>query len=167
MPMNNTILTNDTTVMKAMQAANMNPSTINQLEIRYLGTVLVVFGIEEIIRGLFISKKSRWNIVVLGALALIFGSMIVGTSYLSGITTLSVLSVMLSIGLVFAGIPHIVNGLRNKDNPRWLRGFSICVGVLAIASSYVPYFLHLQTMHHFVHHTVYETDRMSFLTGIV
>jgi hypothetical protein len=44
---------------------------------------------------------------------------------------------MLGIGLLFAGISHVVNGLGNKESPGWARGFSIGAGALAIALSFL------------------------------
>ena len=44
---------------------------------------------------------------------------------------------MLGIGLLFAGISHVVNGLGNKQSPGWARGFSIGAGALAIAISFL------------------------------
>ena len=43
---------------------------------------------------------------------------------------------MLGIGLLFAGISHVVNGFGNKESPCWARGFSIGAGALAIAISF-------------------------------
>ena len=42
---------------------------------------------------------------------------------------------MLGIGLLFAGISHVVDG--NKESPDWARGFSIGAGALAIAISFL------------------------------
>jgi uncharacterized membrane protein HdeD (DUF308 family) len=44
---------------------------------------------------------------------------------------------MLGIGLLFAGISHVVNGIGNKESPGWARGFSIGAGALAIALSFL------------------------------
>jgi len=44
---------------------------------------------------------------------------------------------MLGVGLLFAGISHIVYGFGNKESPRWARGFSIGAGALATVLSFL------------------------------
>ena len=95
------------------------------------GIILIIVGIEKIISGIFVANKSRWGTVGLGVLALIFGSIAVGYPVSTGVFVI----IMLGIGLLFAGISHVVNGLGNKENPGWARGFSI--GALAIALSFL------------------------------
>jgi uncharacterized membrane protein HdeD (DUF308 family) len=45
--------------------------------------------------------------------------------------------VMLGVGLLFAGISHLVYGFGNKGSPAWARGFSIGAGALAIILSFL------------------------------
>jgi uncharacterized membrane protein HdeD (DUF308 family) len=97
------------------------------------GIILIIVGIEKIISGIFVANKSRWGTVGLGVLALIFGSIAVGYPVSTGVFVI----IMLGIGLLFAGISHVVNGLGNKDSPGWARGFSIGAGALAIAISFL------------------------------
>ncbi|MGA8082370.1 MAG: DUF308 domain-containing protein [Candidatus Nitrosopolaris sp.] len=98
-----------------------------------LGIILIIVGIEKIISGIFVANKSRWGTVGLGVLALIFGSIAVGAP----VSTAVFVIIMLGIGLLFAGISHVVNGLGNKESPGWARGFSIGAGALAIALSFL------------------------------
>jgi uncharacterized membrane protein HdeD (DUF308 family) len=98
-----------------------------------LGIILIIVGIEKIISGIFVANKSRWGTVGLGVLALIFGSITVGAP----VSTAVFVIIMLGIGLLFAGISHVVNGLGNKESPGWARGFSIGAGALAIALSFL------------------------------
>jgi uncharacterized membrane protein HdeD (DUF308 family) len=98
-----------------------------------LGIILIIVGIEKIISGIFVANKSRWGTVGLGVLALIFGSIAVGAP----VSTSVFVIIMLGIGLLFAGISHVVNGLGNKESPGWARGFSIGAGALAIALSFL------------------------------
>src|SRR5215831_3317921 len=93
------------------------------------GIILIIVGIEKIISGIFVANKSRWGTVGLGVLALIFGSIAVGYPVSTGVFVI----IMLGIGLLFAGISHVVNGLGNKESPGWARGFSIGAGALAIS----------------------------------
>jgi uncharacterized membrane protein HdeD (DUF308 family) len=97
------------------------------------GIILIIVGIEKIISGIFVANKSRWGTVGLGVLALIFGSIAVGYPASTGVFVI----IMLGIGLLFAGISHVVNGLGNKESPGWARGFSIGAGALAIAISFL------------------------------
>jgi uncharacterized membrane protein HdeD (DUF308 family) len=97
------------------------------------GIVLIIVGIEKIISGIFVANKSRWGTVGLGILALIFGSIAVGYPVHAAVFVI----IMLGIGLLFAGISHVVNGLGNKESPGWARGFSIGAGALAIALSFL------------------------------
>jgi uncharacterized membrane protein HdeD (DUF308 family) len=97
------------------------------------GIVLIIVGIEKIISGIFVKNKSRWGTVGLGVLALIFGSIAVGYPVSTGVFVI----IMLGIGLLFAGISHVVDGLGNKESPGWARGFSIGAGALAIALSFL------------------------------
>jgi uncharacterized membrane protein HdeD (DUF308 family) len=98
-----------------------------------LGIILIIVGIEKIISGIFAANKSRWGTVGLGVLALIFGSIAVGYP----VSTAVFVIFMLGFGLLFIGISHVVNGLGNKENPDWARGFSIGAGALAIALSFL------------------------------
>jgi uncharacterized membrane protein HdeD (DUF308 family) len=97
------------------------------------GIILIIVGIEKIISGIFVANKSRWGAVGLGALAVIFGSIAVGYPVHTAVFVI----IMLGIGLLFAGISHVVNGLANKEGPVWARGFSIGAGALAIALSFL------------------------------
>jgi uncharacterized membrane protein HdeD (DUF308 family) len=97
------------------------------------GIILIIVGIEKIISGIFVANKSRWGTVGLGVLALIFGSIAIGYPVSTGVFVI----IMLGIGLLFAGISHVVNGLGNKESPGWARGFSIGAGALAIAISFL------------------------------
>jgi uncharacterized membrane protein HdeD (DUF308 family) len=97
------------------------------------GIILIIVGIEKIVSGIFVANKSRWGTVGLGVLALIFGSIAVGYPVHAAVFVI----IMLGIGLLFAGISHVVNGLGNKESPGWARGFSIGAGALAIASSFL------------------------------
>jgi uncharacterized membrane protein HdeD (DUF308 family) len=97
------------------------------------GIILIIVGIEKIISGIFVANKSRWGTVGLGVLALIFGSIVVGYP----VSTAVFVIFMLGIGLLFAGISHIVYGVGSSQGPGWARGFSIGAGALAIAISFL------------------------------
>jgi len=94
---------------------------------------VILFSTQHVQRSIFLKNKSRWGTVGLGVLALIFGSIAVGFPVHTAVFVI----IMLGIGLLFAGISHIVNGLGNKESPGWARGFSIGAGALAIALSFL------------------------------
>jgi uncharacterized membrane protein HdeD (DUF308 family) len=45
--------------------------------------------------------------------------------------------IMLGVGLLFAGISHLVYGFGNKGSPGWARGFSIGAVALAVILSFL------------------------------
>jgi uncharacterized membrane protein HdeD (DUF308 family) len=111
----------------------IHPGMTVVLIVYLAGIVLIIVGIEKIISGIFVANKSRWGTVGLGILALIFGSIAAGYPVHTAVFVI----IMLGIGLLFAGISHVVNGLGNKESPGWARGFSIGAGALAIALSFL------------------------------
>lgn len=98
-----------------------------------MAITLIIIGIEKIISGIFVRRGSKWGTVGLGVLALIFGSIALGFPVSTGVFVI----VMLGVGLLFAGISHIVYGFGNKESPRWARGFSIGAGALATVLSFL------------------------------
>ena len=98
-----------------------------------MAITLIIIGIEKIISGIFIRRGSKWGTLGLGVLALIFGSIALGFPVSTGVFVI----VMLGVGLLFAGISHIVYGFGNKESPRWARGFSIGAGALATVLSFL------------------------------
>jgi uncharacterized membrane protein HdeD (DUF308 family) len=98
-----------------------------------VGIILIIVGIEKIISGIFVANKSRWGTVGLGVLVLIFGSIAVGYPVHTAVFVI----IMLGIGLLFAGISHVVYGIGSSESPGWARGFSIGAGALAIAISFL------------------------------
>jgi uncharacterized membrane protein HdeD (DUF308 family) len=83
-----------------------------------MAITLIIIGIEKIISGIFARRGSKWGTLGLGVLALIFGSIALGFPVSTGVFVI----VMLGVGLLFAGISHIVYGFGNKESPRWARG---------------------------------------------
>lgn len=98
-----------------------------------MGITLIIVGLEKIISGIFERHGSKWGTVGLGALALIFGSLAMTFPISTGVFVI----VMLGVGLLFAGISHLVYGFGNKGSPGWARGFSIGAGALAIILSFL------------------------------
>jgi len=98
-----------------------------------MGITLIIVGIEKIVSGIFVKHESKWGAVGLGVLALIFGSIAVAFPISTGVFVI----VVLGVGLLFAGISHLVYGFGNKGSPSWARGFSIGAGALAVILSFL------------------------------
>jgi len=75
-----------------------------------MGITLTIVGLEKIISGIFKRRRSKWGTVGLGVLALIFGSLAMVFPISTGVFVI----VMLGVGLLFAGISHLVYGFGNK-----------------------------------------------------
>ena len=84
-----------------------------------LGIILIIVGLEKIISGIFEGGKSRWGIVGLGALALIFGIIVMAFPVSTAIFAIF----LAGLGLLFVGISHIISGIGgDKQSPGWVRG---------------------------------------------
>jgi uncharacterized membrane protein HdeD (DUF308 family) len=102
-----------------------------------LGIILIIVGLEKIISGIFEGGKSRWGTVGLGALALIFGIIVMAFPVSTAIFAIF----LAGLGLLFVGISHIISGLGgDKQGPGWVRGARVGVGALAIVLSFFVMF---------------------------
>jgi uncharacterized membrane protein HdeD (DUF308 family) len=101
-----------------------------------LGIILIIVGLEKIITGIFEGGKSRWGTVGLGVLALIFGIIVVAFP-----TSTAIFAIILAgVGLLFAGISHVISGIGEKQSPGWVKGAKVGVGALAIVLSFFVMF---------------------------
>lgn len=96
-----------------------------------LAVVLIFIGIEKIISGFFIQHKSKWATVGLGALAVILAS--IALAFPVGTTIFLIF--LIAFALMFDGFGRIIHGFTDKQLRGWSRGFSIGVGILAVAIS--------------------------------
>jgi uncharacterized membrane protein HdeD (DUF308 family) len=103
-----------------------------------LSVVLLIIGIERIAIGIASSspppspnKSSRFANIGLGALVIVLA--IVVMSY--PLHTAAFLIFLGAFALLFNGIARIVQGIANKNAPRWSRSFLVGVGALSIAVS--------------------------------
>jgi uncharacterized membrane protein HdeD (DUF308 family) len=97
-----------------------------------LGIILIIVGIEKIISGIFEGSKSRWGTVGLGALALIFGIIVMAFPASTAIFAI----ILAGVGLLFVGISHVISGLGEKQRHGWVKGARVGVGALAIILSF-------------------------------
>ena len=104
--------------------------------------ILLLFGIEQVVAGVFLYKRSRLTHIGLGILVIILSSLVM--AYPLGSATLVVF--IAAIALLFSGISSIIAGLRGgkreeeKDGrrstaSRGSRALSIGAGALAVALS--------------------------------
>src|SRR5919197_3296051 len=102
-----------------------------------LSVVLLIIGVERIAIGIASSsppspnKSSRFANIGLGALVIVLA--IVVMSY--PLHTAAFLILLGAFALLFNGIARIVQGIANKNAPRWSRSFLVGVGALSIAVS--------------------------------
>jgi uncharacterized membrane protein HdeD (DUF308 family) len=101
-----------------------------------LGIILIIVGLEKIISGLFEGGRSRWGTVGLGALALIFGIIVMAFP----VSTAIVAIIFAGVGLLFVGISHVIAGIGQREGPGWVRGARVGVGALAIVLSFFVMF---------------------------
>ena len=98
-----------------------------------LAAALIVIGIERIVTVFSPnrSKSSRVGNIILGALVVGLGATVLAFPlYATGF-----LVILLSIGLLFAGIARVIQGSTSKNVSKTSRGLAIGVGILAIAIS--------------------------------
>jgi uncharacterized membrane protein HdeD (DUF308 family) len=102
-----------------------------------LAAALIVIGIERIVT-VFLpnhSKSSRAGSIILGAIVIGLGATVLAFPlYATGF-----LVVLLSIGLLFAGIARIIEGTSSKNVSKGSRSLSLGVGALAIAISFMVF----------------------------
>src|ERR671925_1438033 len=102
--------------------------------------ILLLFGIEQVISGVFLYKRSRFAHIGLGILVIILSSIVM--AYPLASATLVVL--LAAVGLLFSGIASIITGLREGENKgensnntgsTGSRALSVGAGALAVALS--------------------------------
>jgi uncharacterized membrane protein HdeD (DUF308 family) len=95
-----------------------------------LAIILFFVGIEKIITGIFLPKRSRWATIGLGILVLIFAGLAVAFP----VATAFVVIIFIGIALLFNGIARVVEGMSGKHSG-WSRAALIGVGILSIILS--------------------------------
>jgi uncharacterized membrane protein HdeD (DUF308 family) len=98
-----------------------------------ISVVLFFVGIEKIITGIFVVHKIRFATIGLGILTIILA----GFAMAFPIAAAIVIIYFLGFALMFDGFARIIDGITNKTNRHWIRGFVIGVGVLNVAISAV------------------------------
>jgi uncharacterized membrane protein HdeD (DUF308 family) len=99
--------------------------------------ILLLFGIEHVVAGIFLYKQSRFAHIGLGILVIILSSIVM--SY--PIASAAFVVFIASIALLFSGVVSIIAGLRgkNKENRNTAstgsRALSVAAGALAVALS--------------------------------
>jgi uncharacterized membrane protein HdeD (DUF308 family) len=106
--------------------------------------ILLLFGIEQVITGIFLYKHSRLTHIGLGALVIILSSLVM----VYPLATATLVVFVAALALLFSGISSIIAGLRGgrgKDEKdgnristtasRGSRALSIGAGALAVALS--------------------------------
>jgi uncharacterized membrane protein HdeD (DUF308 family) len=95
-----------------------------------LAVVLFFVGIEQIIIGIFSSRRSRWSSIGLGILVLIFAAIAITFPVAAAITII----IFIGIAFLINGIARIVEGFSGRHSGL-SRAFLIGVGILAVVIS--------------------------------
>jgi uncharacterized membrane protein HdeD (DUF308 family) len=99
--------------------------------------ILLLFGIEQVVSGVFLYKQSRFAHIGLGILVIILSSIVMAYP----LATAALVVLLAAVGLLFSGIASIISGLRgkNKENRNTSttgsRALSVAAGALAVALS--------------------------------
>ena len=102
--------------------------------------ILLLFGIEQVVSGIFLYKRSRFAHIGLGILVIILSSIVMAYPLASA----AFVVLLAAIALLFSGISSIIAGLRggksdedgrNTTTSTGSRALSIGAGALAIALS--------------------------------
>jgi hypothetical protein len=103
--------------------------------------ILLLFGIEQIVAGIFLYKRSRFAHIGLGILVIILSSIVMAYPLASAVFVV----LLAAFGLLFSGVSSIIAGLsgggkdkestRNTASSTGSRVLSVAAGALAIALS--------------------------------
>jgi uncharacterized membrane protein HdeD (DUF308 family) len=103
--------------------------------------ILLLFGIEQVVAGIFLYKRSRFAHIGLGILIIILSSIVMAYPIASAVFVV----LLAAVSLLFSGIASIISGLRGgkseeendgrKSASTGSRVLSIAAGALAIALS--------------------------------
>src|ERR671922_2813503 len=102
--------------------------------------ILLLFGIEQVVAGVFLYKRSRFAHIGLGILVIILSSIVMTYP----LATAALVVLLAALGLLFSGIASIIAGLSRgnsgekngrKSASRGSRALSVAAGALAVALS--------------------------------
>src|ERR671923_2581648 len=74
--------------------------------------ILLLFGIEQVVSGVFLYKQSRFAHIGLGILVIILSSIVMAYP----LATAALVVLLAALGLLFSGIASIITGLRGGKN---------------------------------------------------
>ncbi len=93
-----------------------------------ISVVLLFVGIEKIVSGIFIAHRSRFATIGLGILTIILAGLALAFPTAAAL----VIIYFLGFALMFDGFARIIDGVTNRFDRKWVRGFHIGVGVLNV-----------------------------------
>jgi uncharacterized membrane protein HdeD (DUF308 family) len=93
-----------------------------------ISVVLLFVGIEKIISGIFIAHRSRFAAIGLGILTIILAGLALAFPAAAALVVIY----FLGFALMFDGFARIIDGVTNRFDRKWVRGFHIGVGVLNV-----------------------------------
>lgn len=96
--------------------------------------ILLLFGIEQVVAGIFLYKRSKFTHIGLGILVIILSSLVMAYP----LATATLVVFLAAIALLFSGIASIIAGLRSRGKiagGTGSRALAIGAGALAIILS--------------------------------
>ena len=102
--------------------------------------ILLLFGIEQVVGGVYLYKRSRFAHIGLGILVIILSSIVMAYP----LATAALVVLLAAVGLLFSGIASIIAGLSRgnsvekngrKSSNTGSRALSVAAGALAVALS--------------------------------
>jgi uncharacterized membrane protein HdeD (DUF308 family) len=102
--------------------------------------ILLLFGIEQVVAGVFLYKRSRFAHIGLGILVIILSSIVMAFP----LATAALVVLLAAFALLLSGIASIISGLRGKNKEEnnsnttastGSRALSVAAGALAVALS--------------------------------
>src|SRR5918912_3392515 len=91
--------------------------------------ILVLFGIEQVVAGIFLYRRSRFAHIGLGILVMILSSIVMAYPLASAVFVV----LLAAVGLLFSGIASIIVGLTGSGKNREEGGKTASTGSRALA----------------------------------
>lgn len=97
--------------------------------IAFLGIILLLVGIEQVVVGIFYKGRSRFSSIGLGIIVIILSVLVLAFPAETSIFVMF----LLGFALMLDGASRIVKGINNRHEEKsWSRAFSIGTGALSI-----------------------------------
>lgn len=107
----------------------LNPILGFESIVIFLGIVLLLVGIEQVVVGIFYKGRARLSSIGLGILVIILSSLVLAFPAFTSIFIV----MLVGFALMFDGVSRVIKGINNKyEEKKWSRAFSIGSGIISI-----------------------------------